>query len=500
MCKKFSYLFFVVFMVFSLAGCEEEETISGPGDSETETTDDNSDDSEEDDNSNNDDNQTDDDQDDGNSTPGDAIAFPGAEGGGMYTTGGRGGDVYVVTSLEDGVSEGTLRYAVGQSGARTIVFAVTGTIYLNSELKISNNDITIAGQSAPGGGITLAGYPVTVSADNVILRFLRFRMGDENAVEGDAVWGRRHADIIIDHCSMSWSTDECASFYDNENFTMQWSLIAESLNESVHGKGAHGYGGLWGGYNATFHHNLLAHHKSRNPRFYGVRDGIVRERAAMVNNVIYNWGDNSSYGGEGGQYNIINNYYKAGPATESHPDRIFEAYYEVSYGKFFVTGNFVDGYPSVTADNWLGIDLKSGGDKSTLVADSRFDITEVNYTSAEEAYAAVLEHVGASLSRDVVDERIVGDVRNGDATFGGTYGDALGIIDTQSTVGGWPGLAPGTVPADSDKDGMPDDWESQNGLNPDDAADTSGNTLDDIYTNLEVYLNERVTSGIGFGS
>jgi hypothetical protein len=428
-----------------------------------------------------------------------AIAFPEAEGGGMYTTGGRGGDVYVVTSLEDGVSEGTLRYAVGQSGARTIAFTVSGTIYLNSELKISNGDLTIAGQSAPGGGITIANYPVTVSADNVIVRFLRFRMGDANGVEGDAIWGRRHANIILDHCSMSWSTDECASFYDNENFTMQWCLIAESLNESVHDKGAHGYGGLWGGYNATFHHNLLAHHKSRNPRFYGLRDGIEREMAGMVNNVIYNWGNNSSYGGEGGQYNLINNYYKAGPATESHPDRIFEAYYEGAYGTFYVNGNYVDGYPSVTEDNWLGIDLKSGGDKSTLVANSRFDITEVNYTSAAEAYDKVLEHVGASLSRDAIDERIVGEVLNGDATYGGVYGEGLGIIDTQSTVGGWPELEAGTAPADSDNDGMPDEWESQNGLNPDDATDASGNKLDDTYTNVEVYLNGLVADGLGFG-
>ncbi|WP_114437274.1 pectate lyase [Marinilabilia salmonicolor] len=490
MCKRFIYLFFVVLVLFSLSACEEEEKISGPGEPETETPDENPDDSE-------DDNQTDDDQDD---TTEQAIAFPGAEGGGMYTTGGRGGDVYVVTSLEDGVSEGTLRYAIGQSGARTIVFAVGGTINLNSELKISNGDLTIAGQSAPGDGITLAGYPVTVAADNVILRFLRFRMGDENAVEGDAIWGRRHSDIIIDHCSMSWSTDECASFYDNENFTMQWSLIAESLNESVHGKGAHGYGGLWGGYNATFHHNLLAHHKSRNPRFYGVRDGITREMAEMVNNVIYNWGDNSSYGGEGGQYNIVNNYYKAGPATGSHPDRIFEAYYEESYGKFYVSGNYVDGFPSITADNWLGIDLKSGGDKNELVADSRFDVTAVGYTSAEDAYTAVLEHVGASLVRDVVDERIVGEVRNGDATFGGSYGEALGIIDTQSAVGGWPELEPGTSPEDTDNDGMPDAWETEKGLNPNDASDVSGNKLDDTYTNIEIYLNDLVTSGIGFGN
>ena len=308
-------------------------------------------------------------------------------------------------------------------------------------MRIKNGDLTIAGQSAPGGGITLAYYPVTVSADNIIIRFLRFRMGDVRGVEGDAIWGRQRKNIIIDHCSMSWSTDECASFYDNEDFTMQWCLIAESLNESVHGKGAHGYGGLWGGYNASFHHNLLTHHKSRNPRFYGVRDGIEREMAEMANNVIYNWGDNSAYGGEGGNYNIINNYYKYGPATRNHvKDRIFEAYYAGSYGKFYVDGNFVYGFPSVTENNWLGIRLNSGGNKNDLIALQPFNITSVIYTSAEKAYKDVLGHAGASLKRDAVDERIIDEVYNGKATYGGVYGDGLGIIDTQETVGGWPEL------------------------------------------------------------
>lgn len=469
-------------MAVAFWSCEKDDPIPGPGDPSVEDPDDNGDD-----------------DDDPVIDPDEILAFPGAEGGGMYTKGGRGGDVYVVTSIEDVYTEGTLRWAVGQEGSRTIVFAVTGTLFLNSELKISEGDLTIAGQSAPGGGITLANYPVTVAADNVIIRFMRFRMGDEKNVEGDAIWGRRYKDIIIDHCSMSWSTDECASFYDNENFTLQWSIIAESLNESVHGKGAHGYGGLWGGYNATFHHNLLAHHKSRNPRFYGIRDGIEREMAEMVNNVIYNWGSNSSYGGEGGQYNIINNYYKSGPATKSNRDRIFEAYYEGSYGKFFVEGNFVNGFPDVTQDNWLGIDLKSSGNLESLKAESRFEINEVEYTSAQEAYNLVLDHSGASLWRDAVDERIIEEVDNGTATFGGSWGDGLGIIDTQEDVGGWPEIEEGTAPTDSDNDGMPDEWESENDLNPNDSSDASEKDLSNYYTNLEVYLNELVTSKINFG-
>lgn len=458
----------------AFTGCDKDDTIPGPGDPGNE----------EPGNGDNDD--------DDPVVPDSIAAFPGALGGGMFAAGGRGGEVYIVNTLEDGPEEGTLRWAVDKEGPRTIVFAVSGTIFLNSELRINNDSLTIAGQSAPGGGIALANFPVRIAADNVILRFLRFRMGDARNVEGDALWGRGQKNIIIDHCSMSWSTDETASFYDNVNFTMQWCLISESLNESVHGKGSHGYGGLWGGYNASFHHNLLAHHKSRNPRFYGVRDGIELEKAEMINNVIYNWGSNSSYGGEGGQYNIINNYYKAGPATKSHSDRIFEAYYEGSYGKFFVEGNFVDGFPDVTADNWLGVDLKSGGNKDDLKAGTSFEFREWEYSSAEEAYAKVLLHAGASLVRDAIDARIVEEVESGTATYGGSWGNGLGIIDTQSTVGGWPDLEQETPPADSDKDGMPDDWETENGLDPADPSDANETDPENFYTHLENYLNSVV--------
>ncbi len=478
MMRKIYYLLFVVVVTATVISCEKEEPIPGPGDI------------------------THNDGDTGDDTivnPDSVIAFPGAEGGGMYTKGGRGGDVYLVTSLEDNNTEGTLRRAIEKQGARTVVFQVAGTIYLESELKISNGDLTIAGQTAPGGGITLANFPVTVAADNVVIRFMRFRMGDAKKVEGDAIWGRRQKNIIIDHCSMSWSTDECASFYDNENFTMQWCLIAESLNESVHGKGAHGYGGLWGGYNATFHHNLLAHHKSRNPRFYGVRDGIEREMAEISDNVIYNWGENSSYGGEAGQDNIINNYYKAGPATKKNPDRIFEAYYEKSYGKFFIEGNVVAGFPEVTENNWLGVDLKSSGDLETLKAESRFPVIPINYETAQEAYNQVLVHAGASIYRDAVDKRVADEVENSTATYGGSWGDGLGIIDTQAAVGGWPDLPAGNAPADADKDGIPDDWEVAKKLNSGDASDASGHDLSNSYTNLEVYLNSVVQEKTGFG-
>lgn len=466
-------ILFVALLLFVFLGCgKDNDGIDGPGEYNPPGDDDN---------------------------PSEVIAFPGAEGGGKFTTGGREGSVFIVTSLLDDLSSGTLRWAIGRTGARTIVFAVSGTIELNSPLSITNGNVTIAGQTAPGGGITIANYPVYVGANNVIIRFIRFRLGDVTNTEADAIWGRRQKDIMIDHCSMSWSTDECASFYDNENFTMQWCVIAESLNESVHGKGAHGYGGLWGGFNATFHHNLLAHHVSRNPRFYGIRDGIVREKAEMTNNVIYNLGSDSGYGGEGGQYNIVNNYYKAGPGTKKNQSRIFDAYKVTDYGKFFIEGNYVHNYQNVTSDNWIGVNLKSGGDKNSVKVATRHNITPINLQSATEAYTSVLEHAGASLFRDGVDTRIISEVQSGTATYGGAWGENLGIIDTQAIVGGWPVLNSTAAPVDTDQDGMPDAWEIGKGLNPNDASDGKKYNLNPNYTNLEVYLNSLVSDKINFG-
>lgn len=440
-------------------------------------------------------------------------AFPGAEGAGKYTSGGRGGKIIYVTNLEDNTSPGSLRYAINQTGARIVVFVVSGTIQLKSNLNIKNANITIAGQTAPGDGICLRDYSVVVEADNVVIRYMRFRMGDVTKQQNDSFWGRDHNNIILDHCSMSWSTDECVSFYDNVNFTMQWCLLSESLRISVHDKGAHGYGGIWGGKNASFHHNLLADHDSRNPRFCGSRysNRPDLELVDFRNNVIFNWGGNSTYGAEGGNYNMINNYYKAGPATSSsskariiqpYPDDGSNSQPAGTYGKFYLIGNYVSASSAVTADNWLGVTPHPNFNlyspvvtKNDLKAETEFSISNVTTHSAEMAYQKVLDYVGASLVRDTVDKRIIHDARTGTATFmTGGNGSLNGIIDTQSAVGGWPELKTLPAPADSDGDGIPDAWEDANGLLKNDPSDAQLITVDGKYPNVEVYLNSLVAS------
>lgn len=436
-------------------------------------------------------------------------AFPGAEGHGKYVTGGRGGRVIYVTNLEDNTIPGSLRYAINQTGARIIMFKVSGTIKLKSRLNISNPNVTIAGQTAPGDGITIRDYSVVINTNNVIVRFLRFRMGDETNQESDAFEGRRFKNIIIDHCSMSWSTDECASFYDNEFFTLQWSILSESLRISVHDKGKHGYGGIWGGRGVSFHHNLLASHDSRNPRFCGSRysNKPDEELVDYRNNVIYNWGSNSAYAAEGGRYNMVNNYYKAGPAT-SKTGRIIETYADNggnnqpagTYGTFYITGNLMTKSTTVTNDNWLGVDLNStfstyapGVTKQDIKSDIEFPYASVTTHSAEKAYEKVVEFCGASLKRDSVDLRIIHDLSTGTVTFTeGGNGSKNGLIDTQSAVGGWPVLEALNAPADSDEDGMPDHWELANNLNPYSGDDAQLKSVDGVYPNIEVYINSLV--------
>jgi pectate lyase len=372
-------------------------------------------------------------------------------------------------------------------GARVIVFAVSGTIALKSNLSINNPDITIAGQTAPGDGICIKNYPVKISTDNVILRYLRFRLGDEAAVQDDAISGARQKNIIIDHCSMSWATDECAPFYYNENFTLQWCIISESLNSSVHAKGEHGYGGIWGGQKATFHHNLIASHNSRLPRFSGSATvpNPPDELVDFRNNVIYNWMNNNIYGGEKGRYNVVNNYYKPGPATkENRKNRILNP--SQPYGQFYVSGNVLTGNESVSSNNTLGVIAQHLD--STLI--SKPYVTEpLPEQSAIAAYELVLQKAGASFKRDTVDLRVIEEVRSGTANFGKNKN---GIIDSQKDVGGWPTLKVSAIPTDTDGDGMPDDWEVKNKLNPASAADASLFTLSKSYSNIEVYMNSLI--------
>ncbi|MES2653165.1 MAG: pectate lyase [Bacteroidota bacterium] len=439
-----------------------------------------------------------------------AIAFPGAEGFGKIATGGRGGKVIKVTNLNDD-GAGSLRVAINEAGARIIIFEVSGNIKLKSKIQVKNPNLTIAGQSAPGDGICIQDYEMNIDADNIIIRYMRFRMGDLTQNEQDALWGRYHQNIIIDHCSMSWSIDECSSFYANKNFSMQWCILSESLNKSFHEKDDHGYGAIWGGSDASFHHNLLAHHNSRNARFDGGnRSGtgvspFGIDKVDYRNNVIYNWGSNSAYGGENGTYNLVANYYKAGPGTTaSKRSRIMEISLETDlikygpgYGKFYIADNFVEGNAAVTQNNWNGgVDKGSGLNDANFVTSkliTAFAAEPLTTHTALQAYNSVLLYAGASYRRDAVDARVLKEVKDGTVTYNGSKTGKKGIIDSQSDVGGWPVLMQGAVLKDSDGDGMPDDWETTKGLDPK-VANASGRNLSTSYDNIEVYLNEIVKS------
>lgn len=423
-------------------------------------------------------------------------AFPGAEGFGRYTTGGRGGSVYIVTNLQDSVTnppEGSLRWALNKPGPKTIVFAVSGTIELKRRLNISKGDVTIAGQTAPGDGICLKGQTVSIESDNVIIRHIRFRCGNDGIADEpqDALSCIRKKNIIVDHCSMSWSVDETGSFYDNENFTLQWCILSESLFNAGHPKGEHGYGGIWGGLGASFHHNLLASHTSRNPRFCGARyhpDTRDKEIVDFRNNVIFNWGFNSSYGGEMGHQNMINNYYKAGPATKkSVRYRIADP--SDSLGLWYISGNYVAGSRQITSDNWAGGVQGDFADADGIRSYTPFPFAPVKTQSAARAYRLVVENAGATLPRrDIYDDRIIGEVMSGVCVLGDSYGSATGIIDSQNSTTGWPELKIYDLQPDSDRDGMPDEWEISRKLNPENPEDRNL-TAKSGYTMLEEYIN-----------
>lgn len=425
------------------------------------------------------------------------LAFPSAEGYGKYAKGGRGGTVYEVTTLNP-TGSGSLGAAITASGPRTVVFRVAGII--EGDFTIQNDYITIAGQTAPGDGICIKGS-LTVDASEVIIRYIRVRANP--VVETDAIWGRYNKNIIIDHVSASWSSDEVLSIYHNESVTIQWCIVSEACAKFGEG---HRFGGIWGNPYGTYHHNLLAHNDSRNPRFAsgcGYND--------YRNNVLYNWGYNSCYGAEKQQsgndqfnfstINMIANYYKPGPATQSGvKSRIAEPSTrngESDAGKWWLLENVVEGNSIVTEDNWRGF----ASTESYFRLDEAWNSMPINQQTPEDAYHSVLEHAGCSKpSRDTIDNRIIEEVRNGTATYGNN-----GIITVPGDVGGWPGLAEGTPPVDTDQDGMPDSWETDNTLDPTNPEDRNI-VGDDGYTMLENYLNHLVgyqpapVTGVSFES
>ena len=461
-----------------------------------------------------------------------ARAFPGAEGGGMYTTGGRGGKVIHVTTLHDS-GTGSLRAALEETGARTIVFDVAGTIELRSDLKIGRGNVTIAGQTAPGDGICLKNYTTNISAGNVIVRYLRFRLGDQapwteadiqagRADREDCIWGCYQENLILDHCSMSWSVDEAASFYANENFTMQWCLIAESMkNCRLHTKGNHGYGGIWGGKNASFHHNVLAHHDSRNaridhPHIYENHKAPARRgNVDLRNNLVYDWGSNNCYGGEGGWFNLVNCYYQPGPSSSdrkyfmdlyaiySSCSNCNETNIDHGYASVYLDGNVHTKYASITGANASGINWHNGAGhdnyKSTLssplaIAGKDGRDAYVTTHSAEDARKMLLQYAGASLRQDDADKRILSEVENGTGRI------ILDINDLEGSAGSpaWPSLSATAeekaVVLDTDGDGMPDAFEDEFFLDRNNPEDGNAKTLDihGRYTNLEMYLHYLV--------
>lgn len=468
-------------------------------------------------------------------------AFPGAEGFGMYTLGARNASniqVRHVTNLQDNaagesVVEGSLRWAC-QSNT-IVVFDVSGTIFLKQDLPLKNrSNLTILGQTAPGDGICVADYPVTLGNQQIV-RFMRFRLGNRNVAhhEGDGLGSMDKNNIIVDHCSVSWSIDECISVYGGRNITVQWTIGAQSLVNAGHSKGAHGYGGNWGGSGCTYHHNLLAHHTSRVPRL-GPRPGTqMDERLDLRNNVFYNWAGEGCYGGEGMNVNIVNNYYKVGPATltrnTARQQRIASVGIRTSsytkhdtskpnnwdkmwhvWGDFYVRGNVNSKYDEVTKDNWTyGMynqitnskvdNTFTQATKDTMRINTPINYLPVSTETAYDAYEKVLNYAGASLHRDALDSLVVADTRNGKATYTGS-GLASGFINTQndlkpagadSTWSPWPALAQAAAPTDTDGDGMPDAWETANGTDPnvDDASVIAANG----YTNIENYANSLVS-------
>lgn len=438
------------------------------------------------------------------------IAFPGAEGFGKYAAGGRGGQVAKVTNLNDD-GPGSFRHALTEHPDQplTIVFAVSGIIELKSPLTIRRSNLTIAGQTAPGDGICLKGHSFMLNGagkggnkGNIIIRFIRSRPGGtlKSGLYGFDMENCHN--VIIDHCSFSWANEECAAMYDTKNTTVQWCIVSEGLYNAGHQKGHRSYGGVWGGQYASYHHNLIAHQNSRAVRFNGSR---AHDTVALVdyrNNVIYNWGSaNAPYGGDvkikGGmsQVNMISNYYIPGPATASvlkFMQALDAGSSSTGVGQWYLAGNIMDDNKRLTTDNWTGLDLSDIPEekRNEAIAGQPFPVSaRLPEQSAKNALTAVLQNAGAILpKRDAVDARIIKEVKERRATGMGSFGKP-GIIDSPDAVGGWPVYQSIAAPADADNDGMPDEWEKKNGLDPNNADDRN-KVSKDGYTMLEVYLNQ----------
>ncbi len=467
------------------------------------------------------------------------LAFPGAEGYGKYASGGRGGRVVEITTLKDldaqgKIIPGSLRAALKTEGTDpiTIVFKVSGVINLStSEIRSNRPNVTIAGQTAPGDGICIRGGTINLSGSkNVIVRYMRFRPGDEKNAEVSALRFENSENFIVDHCSMSWAIEETTHFSSSKFLTIQWCIISESLYNSIHKKGARGYAAQWGGQYASYHHNLLAHHHSRMPRINGSNKNDIEALVDYRNNVNYNWGvPGAFYGGEWESQtpdckgfthtNIVNNYFKPGPGT---PDSLYfvEPYLNrpgrtlCGYGKWYIKGNVMYGNPAKTADNWTGIEVSKVGAVANIRSDVEFDSHEVFTESAQNAYQSVLAYAGATKPRrDKIDSRVIGEVKGTLPIVRSIYeqnglktpvlGVKNGMIDTQNNLrpknapvdwNPWDDAYTSTddstkAPLDSDHDGMPDVWEKKNRLNPKDPSDRN-RVNKDGYTNLELYLNQ----------
>jgi len=418
------------------------------------------------------------------------LAFPGAEGWGRYAKGGRGGTVLKVTTLNDS-GPGSFRAAVTNPAPRIVVFEVAGTIDLKSPLQINSPYLTIAGQTAPGDGICLKRFPLSIQhTHDIIIRGIRIRPGIESGLKGseiDVIDIDSSENVIVDHCAFSWSTDEGVNTWHGAKFiTVQWCVMSEPLDHSIHEKGEHGYCASIGGYKASFHHNLLANGAGRNPSIAGNNQSPT-VMLDFRNCVISNWGHRSC-DGKPLSINLVNNYYKPGPATNADVKRRITRIDNAEKLGFscmwYVDGNTIEGYPEISANNWAGgVDFEAGTSAERNRSKTAFEVAPVKTQSATEAYELVLRYVGCYRNRDSQEKRIIEQIRTGKYST-----TKNGLIDKVEQAGGWPLLKTGKIPQDSDKDGMPDEWESSNHLDSNDASDAK-KVGQNGFTNIENYIN-----------